>query len=48
VLFCRNAEVVENHAWLNPSEAAGGINLENPRHVFREIKNDGRIAALTS
>ena len=40
------AEVVENDAGLHAGDAAGGIDLENPRHVLGEVEDDGDVAAL--
>src|SRR6267154_901197 len=41
------SEVVEDHSGLHAGDAAGGINLQNARHVFGEIENDGGVAALS-
>jgi hypothetical protein len=46
VLFGGGAEMIEHDSRLNPRNAAGGVDFENSRHVFREIENDGNIAAL--
>jgi len=40
------AEVVEDDARLYACDAAGGIDLEDARHVLREIEYDGDVAAL--
>src|ERR1700678_1009482 len=40
------AEIVEDHAGLHASNAADGIDLEDPRHVPGEIEDDGNVAAL--
>jgi hypothetical protein len=46
VLFGGGSEMVEHHSGLYAGDAAGGINFENPRHVLREVEDDGDIAAL--
>jgi hypothetical protein len=40
------AKIVEDDSRLHARDAAGGIDFENPRHVPREIEDDGDIAAL--
>ena len=46
VLFGGGAESVKHHSGLYTGDAAGGIDFENPRHVFGEIEDDGDVAAL--
>jgi hypothetical protein len=46
VLFGGGAKGVKHHSWLHAGDAAGGIDFENPRHVLREIEDDGDVAAL--
>src|SRR5580698_2420064 len=46
VLFGGGSEMVEHDSGLHAGDAAGGIDFENPGHVFGEIENDGDIAAL--
>ena len=41
------AEVVEDDAGLHAGDAAGGIDLENARHVLGEVEDDGDVAALS-
>ena len=41
------AEVVENDAGLDAGDAAVGIDLEDARHVLREVEDDGDVAALS-
>jgi hypothetical protein len=41
------AEMVENDSGLHARDAARGIDLEDLRHVLREIEDDGDIAALS-
>jgi hypothetical protein len=38
--------MVEHDAGLNASDTARGIDLEDPRHVFGEIQDDGHVTAL--
>ena len=40
------AEMVENDSGLHACDSARRIDLEDLRHVLREIENDGDIAAL--
>jgi hypothetical protein len=40
------AKMVEYDAGLNASDTARGIDLEDPRHVFGEIQDDGHVTAL--
>jgi len=47
VLFSGSAESVEHDSGLNARDTAGGIDLKNPRHVLREIEDDGDVAALS-
>jgi hypothetical protein len=47
VFFGRGAEMVEHDSGLNAGDAAGGIDFENPRHVFGKIENDSDVAALS-
>src|SRR3984957_6152773 len=46
MLLGGGAKIVENHAGLHASDAAGRVDLNNPRHIFREIEDDCYIAAL--
>src|ERR1700727_1537441 len=46
VFFGSGAEMVEHNPWFHPSDAAYGIDFENPRHVLGKIENDGNVAAL--
>ena len=43
----RCEKMVKHHSRLHAGDAAGGIDLENPRHVFGKIKNNGDVAALS-
>jgi hypothetical protein len=47
ILFGCVAEVVEHYSGLDSRNVAGGIDFKNLSHVFREIKNNRDIAALT-
>jgi hypothetical protein len=48
VMFLGNvAEVIENDAGLDAGDAAVRIDLEDARHVFREVEDDGDVAALS-
>jgi len=47
MLFGFGAEVIQDYPWLNPGDAALGIDFEDARHVLREIEHDRYIAALT-
>ena len=47
VFFGGGAKTVEHDSGLYAGDAAGGIDFENPRHVFGEIENDGDVAALS-
>ena len=47
VLFGGGAETVEHDSGLYAGDAAGGIDFENPRHVFGKIEDDGDVAALS-
>jgi hypothetical protein len=46
MLLGGGAEVVEDYSRLHAGDAALGIDLENIRHVLREIEDDGYVAAL--
>src|SRR5271166_4170338 len=46
VFFGGGAKSVEHDSGLHAGDAAGGIDFENPRHVFGEIEDDGDVAAL--
>ena len=46
VFFGGGAEVVEHHSGLNARDAAGGIDLQDTRHVFGKIENYGDVTAL--
>ena len=46
VFFGGGAESVEHDSGLYAGDAAGGIDFENPRHVFGKIEDDGDVAAL--
>ncbi len=46
MLLGGGAKVVEDYSRLNAGDAALGIDLENLRHVLREIEDDGHVAAL--
>jgi hypothetical protein len=46
VFFGSGAEGIEHDSRLHAGEPVGGIDFENPRHVLREIENDGDVAAL--
>ena len=47
VAFGGGAQLIENHAGLDAGSAAIGIDRDNPSHVFREIEDDGDVAALS-
>ncbi len=47
MLLGGGAEMIENNAGLHAGDAAGGIDFENPRHVFGKIQDDGDVAALS-
>jgi len=47
MLFGFGAEVIQDYPWLNPGDAALGIDFEDARHVLREIEHDRYVAALT-
>ena len=40
------AQVIEDHARLNPSHPLLRVKLQDVRHVLREVDDDGNIAAL--
>jgi hypothetical protein len=46
MLFGGVAESVEDDSGLHAGDAAGGIDLENARHVLGKIEDDGDVAAL--
>jgi hypothetical protein len=46
VFFGSGAEMVEHNPWFHASDAADGIDFQNPRHVLGEIEDDGNVAAL--
>ena len=46
MLFGGGAQMIEDDSGLHAGDAARGIDLENPRHVFGEIEDDGNVAAL--
>jgi hypothetical protein len=46
IFFGGVAECIEDNAGLHAGDAAGGINLEDSRHVSRKIQHDGDVAAL--
>src|SRR5712671_4568741 len=47
IFFSGAAEMIEHYPGLNPGDAARRIDLQNPRHVFGEIQDDGDVAALS-
>ena len=47
MLFGGGAEVIEDDAGFDASDAALRVNLEDPGHVLGEVENDGRVAALS-
>jgi hypothetical protein len=47
VFFGGGAEMVEHDSGLYASDAAGGIDFENPRHVLGKIEDDSDVAALS-
>jgi hypothetical protein len=46
VLFGGGAEIVKHYSGLYASDSALGIDFEDPRHVLREVEDDGDVAAL--
>jgi hypothetical protein len=46
VPFGRVPQRVAHHAWLDARGSGAGIQIENAVHVFREIQDDGDVAAL--
>ncbi len=47
MFFGSVAEMVEDDSGLHAGDAAGGIDLEDFRHVLGKIQNDGDVAALS-
>jgi hypothetical protein len=47
MFFGGSAEVIENDAGLDAGDAAVRIDLEDARHVFREVEDDGDVATLS-
>src|SRR5580658_6464329 len=48
LVFCGSgAETVEHDSGLHAGNAPGGIDFEDPRHVFGKIEDDGDVAALS-
>ncbi len=48
MFFCGIAQMIENQPGLHSSNSAGGINLQDLRHILGEIENDSDVAALAS
>jgi hypothetical protein len=46
VFFGSGAEMVEHNPWFDASDAADGIDFQDPRHVLGKIEDDGDVAAL--
>ncbi len=47
VLLGCGAQSVEDNSGLDAGDAAVGVDLENGRHVFREVEDDGGVTALS-
>jgi hypothetical protein len=47
VFFSLNAQAIKNDSGLDTSDAALGIDLQNARHVFREVENNGGVTTLS-
>jgi hypothetical protein len=47
VPFGGGAKLIEDDSGLDASQAARGIDFEDRRHVFGEIEDDSRVAALS-
>jgi hypothetical protein len=48
VFFGSGAEMVEHNPWFHASDAADGIDFQNPRHVLGKIEDHCDVAALAS
>jgi hypothetical protein len=47
VFFSLGAQAIKNDSGLDTSDAALGIDLQNTRHVFREVENNCGITTLS-